>query len=294
MSTLSQTPTPTQTVGFIGQGFIGGSMADDVEERGFSVVRFAREEPHVGNRAQIADCDVVFVAVPTPTTPEGFDPSVLRSVLPLVGQGKVAVIKSTVLPGTTRRLQAEFPEITLMHAPEFLREKYAAEDTRHPARTILGLPEDTPRYRQAAKQVLAILPDAPYQLVCSSEEAELIKYGGNCFLATKLIFMNTLFDAATAVGANYDVVAEAMAADPRIGGSHMQVVDSSGHPGAVPGRGAGGHCFPKDLAAFREFYEHAAEDEAGLALLRALETKNNALLRASRKDLDLLEGIYGE
>lgn len=290
---MSET-TPTPRIGFIGQGFIGKNMADDVEERGFSIVRCAKEEPYEAGCARIGECDIVFIAVPTPTTHEGFDPSILRSVLPLVGKGKIAVIKSTILPGTTHELQQEFPDLILMHAPEFLREKHAKEDTRHPARTILGVPQDTPEYRQAAEVVRSVLPDSPYSLICTSEEAELIKYGGNCFLATKLIFMNILYDAAQAAGADYDVVAEAMLHDERIGTSHMKVIDSSGHPGAVPGRGAGGHCFPKDLAAFREFYVQRAGDTEGRALLRALEAKNNALLRATNKDLDLLEGIYGE
>jgi UDP-glucose 6-dehydrogenase len=106
--------------------------------------------------------------------------------------------------------------------------------------------------------------------------------------------MNMLYDLAAATGADYSVVAAAMAADPRIGSSHLQVLDSSGHPGAVVGRGAGGHCFPKDWAALRAVYEsQCASDAAGAALLRAVEAKNNALLRDSHKDLDLLYGIYG-
>jgi len=95
------------------------------------------------------------------------------------------------------------------------------------------------------------------------------------------------------LGVDYQVVADAMGADPRIGSGHMNVIDSSGHAGAIAGRGAGGHCFPKDLAALRESYEALVQKESGTALLRSLETKNNELLRESSKDLDLLEGIYG-
>ncbi|MEZ4195113.1 MAG: NAD(P)-binding domain-containing protein [Candidatus Paceibacterota bacterium] len=75
-------------IGFIGQGFIGKNMADDFVERGYEVVRFALEEKYIGNREVIADCDFVFIAVPTPTTPQGFDISVVESVLPLIGKGR--------------------------------------------------------------------------------------------------------------------------------------------------------------------------------------------------------------
>lgn len=282
------------SVGFIGQGFIGKHMADDFTERGFTVVRYALEEPYVSNRAAIADCDIVFIAVPTPTTPSGFDASILVSVLPLVGVGKVAVIKSTVLPGLTKKLADLYPDRYVIHAPEFLREKTAHADTRQPDRTIIGLPYVTEEYKGLADTLLRILPKAGYELVCDSREAELTKYGGNCFLALKVVYMNLLYDAATTLGVSYDVVKEAMAHDVRIGGSHMNVLDSSGHEGAEPGRGAGGHCFPKDLAALRAVYgELLPTDTAGQALLSAIEAKNNELLRQTSKDLPLLQGIYG-
>jgi len=283
------------TIGFIGQGFIGKHLADDFADRGYSVVRYSLEEPYLANRELIASCEIVFVAVPTPTTPTGFSCAAVEAVLPLIGPGKIVVIKSTVLPGTTAKLQAKFPAITILHSPEFLREKSAREDTKSPAQTIIGMPIDNAHYQAASQAVLAVLPSSPYTLVCGAAEAELIKYGGNCFLAMKVIYMNLLYDAATATGANYSLIAEAMQADNRIGTSHMQVIDHSGHPGSTPGRGAGGHCFPKDLAALRAWYSSSdAKDDEGVAWLTSLENKNNALLRASFKDLDLLDGIYGE
>lgn len=281
-------------IGCIGQGFIGKHLADDLEERGYAVVRYALEEPYRENRSAIFGCNVVFVAVPTPTTPAGFDSSAIETVLPLTAPGTIVVIKSTVLPGTTRRLSTQFPDRVIIHVPEFLREKTAADDTRHPDRTIIGIPSDETRYVSAAATVSSILPIAPYHKVVRSEEAELIKYGGNCFLAMKVVYMNLLYDLAGQLGADYTIVADAMAADGRIGTSHMRVVDNSGHAGAVPGRGAGGHCFPKDLAALREFYtSELPDDVSGALLLRSIEEKNNELLRASGKDLDLLRAIYG-
>jgi UDPglucose 6-dehydrogenase len=284
----------TPQVGFIGQGFIGKNYADDFEARGFAVVRYALEAPYDRNGDLIRDCDVVFVAVPTPTTPQGFDDSVIRAVLPLMGAGKIAVIKSTMLPGTTKELQAAFPGITVFDSPEFLAEKTAAHDASHPLRNIVGIPRDTPEMRKKAADVLSILPKAPFELVASSNETELIKYAANAHLYFRVLFANLFYDLAERLGANYQVVREAVAADPRIGPSHLNPIDQSGHPGAKPGRGAGGHCFIKDFAALCGLYEKALPDDAsGIAVLRSLEAKNNELLRASGKDLDLLAGVYG-
>ena len=115
----------TNRIGFIGQGFICGNLANDFEKRGYDIVRYSLSEPHVQNKELIKECDIVFIAVPTPTTPAGFDYSIVESVVSLVGVGKIAVIKSTILPGTTEAIQAKYPDIHVFHSPEFLREKTA-------------------------------------------------------------------------------------------------------------------------------------------------------------------------
>lgn len=288
-------------IGFIGQGWIGKNLADHFEERGFDTVRYANEAPHNGNgnKEAIRQCAIVFVAVPTPTTPTGFDASIVRSVLPLVGKGKTAVVKSTILPGTTDVLALEFPDIFLFHAPEFLRETSVRHDIDYPDRNIVGIPgvhfEDA-KWRAAADAVMKILPRAPYKVVCRATEAELTKEGGNDFLALKVVFMNLLYDLAERHGARWDIVAENMKADPRIGNSHMQPVHQYAHMGEhKTARGAGGHCFIKDIAALRELYEcDFPGDKEGIALFRAIEAKNNRLLSDSGKDLDLLRGVYGD
>lgn len=281
-------------IGFVGQGFIGKSYADDMERRGYSVVRYALEEPYAGNKDNIAACDIVFIAVPTPTTPQGFDYSIVESALKLVGKGKSAVIKSTILPGTTKRLQKKFPNIYVMHSPEFLVLKQAAEDAARPLRNIIGVVKQTPAAKAAAKKVMKVLPRAPFELICGIEEAELIKYAGNFFLYLKVLYANLIYEMAEATGADYEVISSAVAADPRIGPSHLQVLHDSGHKGAKKGRGAGGVCFIKDIAALTEFYEHKVGNGSGSKLMRAAIAKNIELLVESGKDLDLLIGVHGK
>ncbi|HEY5383475.1 MAG TPA: hypothetical protein VIJ88_02900 [Candidatus Paceibacterota bacterium] len=280
-------------IGFIGQGFIGKSYADDMERRGYRVVRYALEEPYRTNKEKIKNCDIVFIAVPTPTTPGGFDYSIVQNALSLVGKGKTAVIKSTILPGTTAVLQKKFPQIFVMHSPEFLVLKQAAEDAARPLRNIVGIAKDTPLFKKKAHAVLKTLPHAPFELVCAAQEAELIKYGGNLFLYLKVLYANLMFEVAEAVGADYEVIKSALAADPRIGSSHLQVLHDSGHKGAKRGRGAGGVCFIKDIAAFAYFYEKTAKNKYGGKFLHAAIEKNLDLLVKSNKDMDLIEGVYG-
>lgn len=280
-------------IGFVGQGWIGKNYADDFEARGFMVVRYGLEEPYRANKDAIKTCDIVFIAVPTPTTIDGFDDSIVREAVGLVGAGKMAVIKSTMQPGTTEAVQATCPDVMVMHSPEFLREANAAYDAAHPARNIIGLPVLDEQHEAAAQRVLSVLPEAPYVLVCRAREAELIKCAGNAFLYMKVIFANLMHDFAAANACDWNIIMQGLAADARIGPSHLRVVHES-RPGVEPGRGAGGHCFIKDMAALRDEYEKKLPDDAaGAALLRAFEEKNIALLTMSMKDIDLLKGVYG-
>lgn len=274
-------------IGFIGQGFIGRNYANDFDNRGYQVIRYAAEDPYRGNKELIKECDVVFIAVPTPTTSQGFDDSIVRKVVKLVGKGKIAVIKSTMLPGSTESIQKINPGIYILHSPEFLVAKNAAHDAAHPTRNIIGIPKRTPLYKKKARQVLSLLPKAPFEIVCSSREAELIKYAGNNFLYTKVLFMNVLYDLAMALGVKWDVIRDSMEADSRLGNSHFDPIHDSG-------RGAGGPCFIKDFAAFKNLYKDIVGDKHGIEMLAKLESKNVDLLLATQKDLGLLEGVYGK
>lgn len=278
-----------QVIGFIGQGFVGKNMADDFEERGFTTIRYSLEEPYIQNKGKVKEADIVFIAVPTPTRPEGFDDSILRNEVKLVGRGKTLIIKSTVLPGTTESIQKENPDIFILHSPEFLVAATAKEDAKKPGRNLVGIPVDNEEYRNKAEQVLSVLPQAPYTAVLLSQETELIKYIGNNFLYTKVIFMNLMYDLSQKLGTDWQKVSEAVSQDPRIGKSHMQPVHTSERSS---GRGAGGHCFPKDFEALLRFYRDEIGDEAGLKVLEAIRNKNLDLLEKSGKDAEILSGIY--
>ena len=218
-------------IGFVGQGYVGKNYADDFERRGYDTVRYALEEPYRAGKGKIRECDIVFIAVPTPTTPDGFEYGIVESALSLVGDGKIAVIKSTVLPGTTEALQEKCPSVLLLMSPEFLTEATAAYDAAHPQRNIIGMAKDTSAHRAAAERVLAALPEAPFTQICRAREAEYIKYGGNNWFYFKVLFINALYDLAAHDGCDWDVIKKGIAADPRVGSTHLNPVHASGEPG---------------------------------------------------------------
>lgn len=274
-------------VGFIGQGYIGKNYADDFEKRGYEVVRYALEEPYITNKEKIQECDVVFIAVPTPTTPEGFDDRIIREAISLVGIGKIAVIKSTIIPGTTESIQKAHGDIVVLNSPEFLSEVTAAHDAANPAQNIIGIPEDTDKHREAAEFVLSILPKSPSSLICKSTESELFKYAHNLSGYTQIVLFNIIYDLAKKLDCDWEPIQKAVEADPLISNRYARPVHKSG-------RGAGGHCFIKDFAAFTDLYEKCIDDKEGVKALRSFEEKNKELLSKSGKDIDLLCGVYGD
>ena len=274
-------------IGFIGQGWIGKNYADDFVNRGFDIVRYSLDVEHLQNRDAIKECDIVFIAVPTPTSPDGFNANSVRDALTLIGKGKIAVIKSTISPGTTESLQAEFSQIYVLHSPEFLVEKTAAYDAAHPNRNIVGIPKQTDEFIERAKIVLSVLPESPYETIMNARDAEFVKYAGNCFLFTKVIYMNMLYDLVQSMHGDWGRIKEALVHDPRIGESHTEPIHKTG-------RGAGGHCLIKDFEAFRNMYDKFTHDKTGSELMKALAYKNIQLLVESDKDLELLEGVYGD
>jgi UDPglucose 6-dehydrogenase len=189
----------------------------------------------------LADRDVVFVCVPTPSADDGSaDLRALTAALDglagVLRPGATIVLKSTVPVGTTRQQSNRLRDrgIGVVSSPEFLREGRALDDFDHPDRIVVG--SDSARDADAVCAAYGAGP-APV-LRMSPESAELAKYASNGFLAVKLSYANSLAQLCHRTGAEVADVAACMGADPRIGAAFLR-----------PGPGWGGSCLPKDTAA---------------------------------------------
>lgn len=275
-------------IGFIGQGYVGKNTANDFEARGHSVVRYSLEPEYVGNKEAIRECDIVFVAVPTPSTPKGFDYSIVKDALTLVKDGARVVLKSTLLPGTTEELQRLYPSLLVLFSPEFLCEATAAHDASNPIFNIIGIPTNTALHEDAANEVMGLLPKAKHSFQTTATAAELFKYVHNIQGYMRVVLSNLFYDTALTLGVEWEDIRRIMDVDPMMSPYYNSPLHKSG-------RGAGGHCFIKDMAAFRMLYEKLLkDDEKGIAVLTGMEAKNLELLKATNKDADLVKGVYGD
>ena len=207
----------------------------------------------------MADSEVVFIAVGTPSSEDGSaDLSHVENVARAIGKEitsrKVIVDKSTVPIGTGRKvkgwideeiaLRKEQGDLTANEAsfdvvsnPEFLREGAAVQDFTYPDRIVIGA--ESEHARSTMKEVYRSLyqNETPY-IETSLESAEMIKYAANAFLAVKISFINEIANLCEKTGANINEVANAIGRDSRIGNKFLH-----------SGPGFGGSCFPKDTRA---------------------------------------------
>ena len=253
--------------GIIGVGMVGGALRRYFEKiRGIKPFLYDKGK-NLGSPEEVNQAEVIFVCVPTPYRKEkGFDLSYVEDAFQSIQGEKIIVIKSTVLPGTTEMLQKKYPQHKVLLNPEFLTELTADQDMCYPDRQIIGY---TKQSYNIAGDVMAILPLAPFEKILPATEAELVKYFGNTWFSTKVIFANQLYDLCQKLGINYDRIMEAAAADKRIGRSHLEVW----HKGY---RGYGGKCLPKDIKALIQFANGKGVD---LKLHKIIEAINEELMR---------------
>ena len=161
--------------------------------------------------------------------------------------------------------------------PEFLTERSATFDFLNQSRIILGgHNENTSKVANLYKDRFGgHLP----VIQTSFQTAELIKYMNNLFFATKVSFLNEMFEVAKKVDANWDEAIEGFVLDGRVGHSHLNV------PGPDGKFGFGGSCFPKDIQAFISFGEEIGVDMQ--VLKGAWQTNLNV---RPERDWEKLEG----
>jgi nucleotide sugar dehydrogenase len=265
---------------------IGKQIAHGVAKETLTVVDDLREA--------IQNTDITLICEGTPMQPDkSIDLQYIERTAKQIGEAlktksgyHVVVVKSTVVPGTTRNLVGKLIEqisgkkrgddFGLCMSPEFLREGSAIEDTVKTDRVIIG--EYDKRSGKTLEQMYQdFYPKTTPILHMGLESAEMVKYASNAFLATKISYANELANICE-VTSSVDIVevVEGMGLDFRINKHFL---------GA--GVGFGGSCFPKDVNAIRAF---AKQQTIEPVLLDAVLTRNE--LQAVRV-VDLLEELMG-
>lgn len=229
----------------------------------------------IGARNDAIDADLAVVCVPTPPRANdgGCDTSVVTETLSDLAarRVKLALVKSTVPPGTCERLSREF-RLPIVFSPEYMGEsKYYTPpqfpDPRNPVShgfVILGGDQQSCSY--IADILLPRLGPATRFRFMTATEAEIVKYSENTFFSLKVTFSNLMRSICEAHGVNYHTVREGWLDDPRIGPMFSAAFHDS--------RGFSGKCLPKDTSALAV---HCRGIGVNPALLEAILSANRGM-----------------
>ncbi len=234
-------------IGIIGQGFVGTAIKEGMQHALIvnTYDKFKSEASTCNSVKELCKkAKIIFVCLPTPMRTDGScDLSIVESTIEEIDKHSnfhIAVIKSTIPPGTTERLNKTFKNVSVVFSPEFLTEANFLDDFKNQNRIIIGGPRPATTivknmFRKVFQEVTIVKT--------GSNTAETVKYFTNCFLATKVSFANEMKQMCDEVNVDYDKVVEYGLYDKRIGRTHLST------PGPDGKSGFGGSCFPKDLNA---------------------------------------------
>jgi UDPglucose 6-dehydrogenase len=268
-------------IGIIGIGMVGTAVYHTFSPY-FKINLYDKFKPGFQSLDDVVNnSDVLFISVPTPVcmSDQTQDLSCIYDSIESINEvsktKKILILRSTVIPGTTRSLSIKYPNHSFVFCPEFLTERTAILDSINAYRIILG---------SNKKNTLDIVEKEifrkryPHTLIFKTnfEEAELVKYIGNCFFSVKISFMNEIYEVCRKMNINFEEVRKMFLADQRICNSHTDV------PGPDGQFGFGGKCFPKDLKVFITFGEHLGLD---MSVFKAANNVNERV----RKKKDWLE-----
>ena len=276
-------------IGIIGFGFVGSAVEYGFSPQtgcDFTNLRVYDKDKNKSRNSleeTVNESEFIFLSVPTPANQDGsINTDIIESAIKDIdsvnkSSSNIILIRSTVTPGTTRKIQKMYPNLNIVFNPEFLTERSAKFDFINQSRLILG---GENKHTNKVVDLYKTRFGKSFPCIQTNyETAEMIKYMNNCFFATKVSFMNEMKLIADMVGVEWEVAVDGWVRDGRIGHTHLQVPGPDGKPGF------GGSCFPKDIQAMISLGDHYGIEMN--TLQGAWET--NKMVRPD-KDWEKLEG----
>lgn len=243
---------------------IGGGVLGQANARSLGINHVYDEIKERSNleKQQLKDFDYIFICVPTPSTENGCDISIVEKSIAENLDDQIFVIRSTVIPGTAEKLMDKY-NCNIINNPEFLTEKTSMEDAANTDIVVIG-GKDNSITGEFRRLFYGDGFENSHFIETDNKTAEMIKYSINNFYAVKVLFANYLYRVCKQQGIDYEIIKEAMYKRKWIGKNHLTV--------PFNGRfGINGKCLPKDLIAFTKF----SNDDFYLDMVKFMKETDN-------------------
>lgn len=284
-------------VGIIGFGFLGSAMAHIFKLHADVKIYDKFKEGFDNLNDTIQHSEFLFICLPTPMFEDNgeIDLSIIDNMLAEISNSlpehndKIVIIKSTIIPGTTDNFAKKYPNLNIIHNPEFLTARKNLIDAITPARIILG---GKAEFTSKVKELYEYRFGHSINIFeTDSQSSELVKYSANIFFSMKVLFFNNIYDICEKLNLDYNNIKDMVAADGRIGNSHLDV---PGHDvfmfnGQLQ-RGISGSCFAKDINALINYMKALGLDAS---MLEAAWNLNVNKYRQS-KDWEKIPGVISK
>lgn len=268
-----------KSIGIVGYGYVGKAM-----HRFFSDhYKIYIYDPYVcghypTTKEDINSCDLAVVCVPTPSSEDGCDISIVEDVISWI-KSPLILLKSTVPPGTTNYLQMQ-TEKRIVFSPEYCGEssywtpyKFHTDVKETPFFIFGGDPSDT---SELVDFFLPVTGPVKTYRQTSARAAEMAKYMENCFYATKITFCYEMAQICEKSDIDFNEVRELWLLDPRINPMHTAVFKGNKKPFS-------GKCLPKDLSALTSYARSIGYEASLLNEVASSNERIGRLISESKK-----------
>jgi UDPglucose 6-dehydrogenase len=246
-------------IGVIGKGIVGKAIEIGFRDKCELLFNDPKLETSVSKATIVKECDFIFVSVPTPYNEKCkiVDDTIISQVIKeldsiaiAANRKPIAIVKSAIPPRIVQEWIRRHNNIDLVISPEYLREAHFMRDFVNQKTMILG--GSYAACQEVEKLYLehSICNKDCKVGFCAAEEAALIKYMENSFLAMRNIFYNQFKDyydkfIGSESDYNFNSLMDIFHLDERMG----VLPDPYRVPGPDGHRGYGGKCFYKDVNA---------------------------------------------
>lgn len=249
-------------IGIIGDGFVGSAIRLSLESKKF----IYKESLFIYDKYKICDytstnleelliTDIIFLCLPTQynSIKESYDLTSLEETLEYLNNNNydgICLIKSTILPNTTKTFSEKYINLKLIHNPEFLSASTAFEDFQNQNHIVLGI---TNANMEKEINIIKEFYTKNYLKanisIMTSTESELMKLSANCFYSVKIQYFTEIYLLCQKLNCSYDTIRKSLLKNGWINPMHTLV------PGTDGNISYGGFCFPKDTMALDKYME---------------------------------------